>query len=85
MRVFSYCRVSTTEQTTENQIIAIRQRGYDVIDSRVVSETISGSVEAMKRQKFRMLVEHQMESGDALVVLKLDRLGRDNIDVQNTI
>lgn len=85
MRVFSYCRVSTTEQTTENQIIAIRQRGYDVIESRVVSETISGSVEAMKRQKFRMLVEHQMESGDALVVLKLDRLGRDNIDVQNTI
>nr|WP_317402803.1 recombinase family protein [Plesiomonas shigelloides] len=85
MRVFSYCRVSTTEQTTQNQIIAIRQRGYDVIDSRVVSETISGSVEAMKRQKFRMLVEHQMESGDALVVLKLDRLGRDNIDVQNTI
>lgn len=85
MRVFSYCRVSTTEQTTENQIIAIRQRGYDVIDSRVVSETISGSVEAMKRKKFRMLAEHQMESGDTLVVLKLDRLGRDNIDVQNTI
>ncbi len=85
MRVFSYCRVSTTEQTTQNQVIAIRQRGYDVIDSRVVSETISGSVEAMKRQKFRMLVEHQMESGDTLVVLKLDRLGRDNIDVQNTI
>lgn len=85
MRVFSYCRVSTTEQTTENQIIAIRQRGYDVIDSRVVSETVSGSVEAMKRQKFRMLVDHQMEFGDTLVVLKLDRLGRDNIDVQNTI
>ena len=26
-----------------------------------------------------------MEIGDMLVVLKLDRLGRDNIDVQNTI
>lgn len=85
MRTFSYCRVSTTEQTTENQIIAIRQRGYDVLDSRVISETVSGSVEAMKRQKFKMLVDHQLESGDMLVVLKLDRLGRDNIDVQNTI
>lgn len=85
MRMFSYCRVSTTEQSTENQIIAIRQRGYDVIESRVVSETVSGSVEAMKREKFKMLVEHQLESGDMLVVLKLDRLGRDNIDVQNTI
>ncbi|EGA64511.1 recombinase family protein [Vibrio brasiliensis] len=85
MRIFSYCRVSTTEQSTENQIIAIRQRGYEIIESRVVSETVSGSVEAMKRDKFKMLVEHQLESGDMLVVLKLDRLGRDNIDVQKTI
>jgi putative DNA-invertase from lambdoid prophage Rac len=85
MRIFAYCRVSTTEQTTENQIIAIRQKGYEVSDSRVISETISGSVEAMKRDKFKMLINHQIESGDMLVVLKLDRLGRDNIDVQNTI
>ncbi|EGQ9159411.1 recombinase family protein [Vibrio parahaemolyticus] len=28
---------------------------------------------------------HKLESGDTLVVLKLDRLGRDNIDVQQTI
>lgn len=85
MRIFSYCRVSTTEQTTENQIIAIRQKGYEVSDSRVISETVSGSVEAMKREKFKMLINHQLEVGDMLVVLKLDRLGRDNIDVQNTI
>lgn len=85
MRIFSYCRVSTTEQTTENQILAIRQKGYEVNDSRVISETVSGSVEAMKRNKFNMLINHQLESGDMLVVLKLDRLGRDNIDVQNTI
>ncbi|MCG9661062.1 recombinase family protein [Vibrio mediterranei] len=85
MRIFSYCRVSTLEQSTENQIIAIRQKGYEVTDSRVVSETVSGSVEAMKREKFKLLINHQMETGDMLVVLKLDRLGRDNIDVQNTI
>ncbi|EGQ8007796.1 recombinase family protein [Vibrio parahaemolyticus] len=85
MRIFAYCRVSTTEQSTENQIIAIHQKGYEVSDSRVISETVSGSVEAMNREKFKMLVNHQMESGDMLVVLKLDRLGRDNIDVQKTI
>ncbi|MCD9543089.1 recombinase family protein [Photobacterium carnosum] len=85
MRTFAYCRVSTTEQTTQNQIIAIRQKGYEISDSRVVSETVSGSVEAMKREQFKMLINHQMEAGDMLVVLKLDRLGRDNIDVQNTI
>ena len=85
MRTFSYCRVSTTEQTTENQTLAIQQKGYQVNEARTISETVSGSVEAMKREKFKMLINHQMERGDMLVVLKLDRLGRDNIDVQNTI
>ncbi|USE01591.1 recombinase family protein [Vibrio sp. SCSIO 43133] len=85
MRTFAYCRVSTVEQSTENQIIAIRQKGYEVNEGRVISETVSGSVEAMKREKFKTLIEHRMECGDQLVVLKLDRLGRDNIDVQNTI
>jgi len=31
------------------------------------------------------MVNHKLGSGDRLVVLKLDRLGRDNIDVQQTI
>lgn len=84
-RVFAYCRVSTTEQTTENQILAIRSSGYEVIPSRVVSETISGSRQAMTRPEFSNLVNHKLEAGDTLVVLKLDRLGRDNIDVQQTI
>jgi DNA invertase Pin-like site-specific DNA recombinase len=39
----------------------------------------------MKRKQFNLFVEHKLETGDTLVVLKLDRLGRDNIDVQQTI
>ncbi|QSR35800.1 resolvase [Marinobacterium iners] len=84
-RVFAYCRVSTTEQNTRNQVQAIIQAGHEVEDHRVIEETISGSVEAMKRPKFSSLVNHKLESGDILIVLKLDRLGRDNIDVQKTI
>lgn len=84
-RTFAYCRVSTSEQATENQIIAIRQAGYDVLDNRVVSEVVSGGVQAMKRKAFADMVNHKLESGDRLIVLKLDRLGRDNIDVQQTI
>lgn len=84
-RTFAYCRVSTNEQTTENQIMAIRQSGYDVLESRVVSEVVSGGVQAMSRKAFADMVNHKLESGDRLVVLKLDRLGRDNIDVQQTI
>lgn len=84
-RTFAYCRVSTSEQATENQIVAIRQAGYDILDNRVISETISGGVQAMKRKGFADMVTHKLEKGDRLVVLKLDRLGRDNIDVQQTI
>lgn len=84
-RVFAYCRVSTSEQTTDNQILAIRQAGYKVTDNRVISEIVSGGVQAMQRQAFADMVNHKLEAGDQLVVLKLDRLGRDNIDVQQTI
>lgn len=84
-RTFAYCRVSTSEPTTENQILAIRQAGYDILDGYVISETVSGGIQAMKRKGFINMVTHKLEEGDQLVVLKLDRLGRDNIDVQQTI
>lgn len=84
-RFFAYCRVSTTEQNTSNQIQAITAAGYVIDEHRVIAETVSGSVESMKRPEFSTLVKHKLESGDTLIVLKLDRLGRDNIDVQQTI
>lgn len=84
-RLFAYCRVSTTEQNTNNQIQAIEAAGYHIDEHRVIAETVSGSTEAMKRHEFSTLVKHKLEAGDTLVVLKLDRLGRDNIDVQQTI
>lgn len=84
-RVFGYGRVSTVEQTSENQLLAIRNASYEVQDSRWLSEVVSGSVSAMERPVFSNLVLNKLEEGDTLVVLKLDRLGRDNIDVQNTV
>ncbi|MBI0276753.1 recombinase family protein [Hafnia alvei] len=84
-RTFAYCRVSTTEQDSSTQLLAIRNAGYGVPDNRAIEETISGGVMAMTRPAFSSMVEHKLEAGDTLVVLKLDRLGRDNIDVQNTV
>ncbi|ANB69329.1 resolvase [Aeromonas veronii] len=83
-RIFAYCRVSTIEQTVENQVLEIAKRGYIVEPNRIIPETISGSTQASTRPEFKKLLE-KMEKGDTLVVLKLDRLGRDNIDVQTTI
>lgn len=85
-RTFAYCRVSTNEQTTANQIHAIHQRGYQVTASRTITdEGVSGTVPAMQRKQFANLVNNKLEEGDTLIVLKLDRLGRDNIDVQQTV
>ena len=83
-RTFAYCRVSKSEQTTENQRQEIAGAGYDVRDDRIVMETISGSTAAMSRPSFAKLVD-RLERGDVLVVTKLDRLGRNAMDVRTTV
>ncbi len=83
-RVFAYARVSTVEQLTENQRGEIEAAGYTVEPRRFVEEQVSGSVPASQRPGFVKLLE-RLERGDTLVVTKLDRLGRDSIDVQQTV
>lgn len=83
-RIFAYTRVSTIEQETANQLLEIKSAGYTIETHRYVEERISGSVEAFKRPFFLQLTQ-KLEQGDTLVVTKLDRLGRDSIDVQKTV
>lgn len=83
-RVFAYCRVSTTDQTTENQVHEIAKAGFAVDPKRVIEETVSGSVAASERPGFGKLVD-KLEDGDVLVVTKLDRLGRNAMDVRATV
>lgn len=83
-QIFAYARVSTVSQLTENQREQIKQAGYIIESRRYVEEQISGSVPALQRPGFASLLD-RMEEGDALVVTKLDRLGRDAIDVQQTV
>lgn len=83
-RTFLYARVSTSNQFTENQLQEVKTAGFDVQAGRVVEETISGSVAAKERKGFQKLLE-RMESGDVLIVTKLDRLGRNAMDVRQTV
>lgn len=83
-RLFAYGRVSTVTQLTENQREEIKRAGYAIDGRRYVEETISGSVPALQRPGFVSLLD-KLEDGDTLVVTKLDRLGRDSIDVQQTV
>ena len=83
-RVYGYLRVSTVDQLNENQREQIKAAGYVIPDNRIIEEKISGSVPATQRPGFAKLLE-RLEDGDSLIVTKLDRLGRDSIDVQATI
>ncbi|MFP5435047.1 MAG: recombinase family protein [Alphaproteobacteria bacterium] len=83
-RTFAYCRVSTADQTTDNQVREIEAAGFAVDPKRVVAETVSGSVAAKERKGFSRLVD-RLEDGDVLIVTKLDRLGRNAMDVRSTV
>jgi putative DNA-invertase from lambdoid prophage Rac len=83
-RTFAYLRVSTTGQTTDNQLQEIKAAGFKVEPRRVVTETVSGNVATAQRRGFTRLLD-RLEPGNGLVVTKLDRLGRNVMDVGSTI
>lgn len=82
MSVIAYTRVSTDDQTCENQRRAIEGR-YNV--SKVYSDDgVSGAVVAAQRKAMAELLAY-VRDGDTVVVAAIDRLGRDTIDVLTTV
>lgn len=82
MAVFGYGRVSTVEQTADNQRLEIERAGYAV--EYWYADTISGKAHAAQRGQFGEMLG-KLRKKDTLVVAKLDRLGRDAVDVLATI
>lgn len=83
MATFGYARVSTSEQTTANQRQEIERSGYK-LDYWFADEGVSGTTPACNRPKFKELLG-KIRSGESLVVTKIDRLGRDALDIQKTV
>lgn len=83
-RTFAYCRVSTSDQTPDNQVRELEGAGFSIDPKRVVAETVSGSIPAMERDGLSRLID-RLEDGDVLVVTKIDRLGRNAMDVRTTV
>lgn len=86
---FAYGRVSTGEQTAENQRLEIEAAGHR-IDAWFADEGVSGSTPAAQRPEFqRLLASMRAHLGTGmqvtLVTTRLDRLGRDAVDVLSTI
>jgi putative DNA-invertase from lambdoid prophage Rac len=86
MAVFGYGRVSTTQQTAENQRLELEKAGFsfESDDYWFADVGVSGKVAADQRPAFKRMLG-QLRRGETVVVSKLDRLGRDAIDVLQTV
>src|SRR3990172_8131635 len=78
MKVALYIRVSTSEQTTLNQEIILKEfcerNNYEIYDI-YKDEGISGS-KTSRPDLDRMLQDMRFKKFDSIIVWKLDRLGR---------
>lgn len=82
MAVFGYGRVSTAEQTADNQRLEIERAGYAV--EYWFADVVSGKAHTSQRPQFSNM-HAKLRKKDTVVVSKLDRLGRDAPDVLITI
>lgn len=83
MAVFLYSRVSTSEQTVENQKLAAKTAGY-AVDYFYSDEGVSGSTDADDRQQYSLMLE-KITKGDVLLVAEISRIGRKTEDVLRSI
>ena len=79
MPMYGYARVSSLSQSTEVQVSRLKATGCDVVRE----EAASGRSRA-GRTELQTILEF-IRAGDALVVVKLDRLGRSTRDVLNLV
>lgn len=76
MRLFGYARVSTSQQSLDIQINVLKEAG--VKDHRIFTDKATGS--HCERDGLQML-RFKVETGDLVLVKKLDRLGRYTADM----
>ena len=79
MAKYGYARVSSLSQSTDVQVKALQDAGCTVVRT----EKISGSSRNGRDELANIL--DFLQSGDVLVVCKLDRLGRNTRDVLNLV
>lgn len=77
-----YARVSTEHQSLDQQLDALTAVGVD--PERVYTDKLSGASTRQQRRGLAALLEYARE-GDAIVVVGIDRLGRNAAEVMTTI
>ncbi len=76
MRLFGYARVSTSQQSLDVQINALKEAGVKA--NRIFTDKTTGTT--TNREGLNLL-QVKVEEGDIILVKKLDRLGRDTADM----
>ena len=84
MKTILYARVSTTDQTVEHQQEHAERAGFN-IDEVVTDDGISGVHIALGDRPQGKRLFDLLRRGDTLVVRWVDRLGRNYVDVSDTI
>ncbi|HAV1531542.1 TPA: recombinase family protein [Enterobacter hormaechei subsp. xiangfangensis] len=82
MSVYYYCRVSTKDQTTDNQVMQIKAR-YAAPDAIYSDDGVSGTKAPLERPQFKAMVS-VLKPGDTVTTVAIDRLGRNVDDVRST-
>lgn len=80
--VLGYARVSTGHQSLDQQADALIAAGVD--ESRIYSDKLSGTSTREQRPGLAALLDYARE-GDVIVVVGIDRLGRNAAEVMTTI
>lgn len=77
MSLIGYCRVSSTDQSLEIQLDALRQAGCDrIFQEKRSGRSIGDRPEWLECMEF-------LREGDILVFTRLDRVGRSLVDLAN--
>jgi DNA invertase Pin-like site-specific DNA recombinase len=77
-----YARVSTAYQSLDQQMDALTAAGVDA--TRVYTDKLSGTSTRQQRPGLAALLDYARQ-GDAIVVVGIDRLGRNAAEVMTTI
>src|SRR6478672_9369620 len=77
-----YARVSTAHQSLDQQMDALTASGVDA--TRIYTDKLSGMSTREQRPGLAALLDYARE-GDAIVVVGIDRLGRNAAEVMTTI
>lgn len=76
--IYGYVRVSSKDQCEDRQLLALKEFG--VVERNIYTDKISGK--NFNRAQYHRLMK-KLKQGDVVVILSIDRLGRNYDEIQN--